>query len=133
MGWDAPLVDGAWFVQPERLSLYGTPMFDTMSPEQRIELSRHEIASITSMGLWFELIPSSDGPRAYDDDPRSDRAHFSLAEFSDKSRRSMMSASPPTARGPPPGSARKLSSVSQKVGWSVREHSESRNSIRTLW
>ncbi len=39
--WDAPLVDGAWFMQPERLSLYATPMWDAMSPEQRVELSRH--------------------------------------------------------------------------------------------
>ena len=29
--WDAPLVDGAWFMQPERLSLYGTPIWEAMT------------------------------------------------------------------------------------------------------
>src|SRR5690349_10164554 len=56
LDWDAPLVDGRWFMQPERLSLYGTPLWDRLSEEQRIELSRHEVASISSVGLWFELI-----------------------------------------------------------------------------
>ena len=28
LDWDAPLVDGAWFMPPERLSLYGTPIWD---------------------------------------------------------------------------------------------------------
>jgi hypothetical protein len=56
LDWDAPLVEGAWFMQPERLSLYGTPLWEAMSTEQRVELSRHEVASIASVGLWFEMI-----------------------------------------------------------------------------
>src|SRR3954453_11526067 len=72
--WDAPLVDGAWFMQPERLSLYGTPMWDSMSPEQRVELSRHEVASIASVGLWFELILMQLMVRElYGQDPRTQR------------------------------------------------------------
>src|SRR6188472_2603917 len=54
--WDAPLVEGAWFMPPERLSLYGTSLWESMTDVQRVDLSRHETASIASVGLWFELI-----------------------------------------------------------------------------
>jgi hypothetical protein len=89
--WDAPLVDGAWFMQPERLSLYGTPMWDAMSPEQRVELSRHEIASIASVGLWFELILMQLMVRElYDQDPCSERTQYALTEIGDETRHSVM-------------------------------------------
>ncbi len=68
--WEAPLVDGLWFMQPERMSLYGTPTWDALSEEQRIELSRHEVASQASVGLWFELILMQVMLRdLYDEDP----------------------------------------------------------------
>ena len=89
--WEAPLVDGLWFMQPERMSLYGTPMWDTLSEEQRIELSRHEVASISSVGLWFELILMQMMVRdLYDEDPRSDRMHYALTEIGDECRHSLM-------------------------------------------
>ena len=89
--WDAPLVEGAWFMQPERLSLYGTPMWDAMSPEQRVELSRHEIASIASVGLWFEIILMQMMVRElYDQDPRSERTQYALTEVGDETRHSVM-------------------------------------------
>ncbi len=91
LDWDAPLVEGAWFMQPERLSLYGTPMWDAMSQEQRIELSRHEIASIASVGLWFELILMQLMVRElYDRDPRSERTQYALTEVGDECRHSVM-------------------------------------------
>ena len=89
--WDAPLVEGAWFMQPERLSLYGTPTWDAMSPEQRVELSRHEIASIASVGLWFEIILMQMMVRElYDQDPRSERTQYALTEVGDETRHSVM-------------------------------------------
>lgn len=89
--WEAPLVDGLWFMQPERMSLYGTPMWDTLSEEQRIELSRHEVASISSVGLWFELILMQMMVRdLYDEDPRSARMHYALTEIGDECRHSLM-------------------------------------------
>ena len=54
--WEAPEVPGLYWMQPERISLYGTPLWDRLSEEQRVELSKHEIASIASVGLWFELV-----------------------------------------------------------------------------
>jgi hypothetical protein len=89
--WDAPLVDGAWFMQPERLSLYGTSLWEAMSQEQRVALSRHETASIASVGLWFEIILMQVMVRElYDEDPRSERTQYALTEVGDETRHSVM-------------------------------------------
>ena len=89
--WEAPLVDGLWFMQPERMSLYGTPMWDGLTEEQQIELSKHEVASISSVGLWFELILMQMMVRdLYDEDPRSQRMHYALTEVADECRHSLM-------------------------------------------
>jgi P-aminobenzoate N-oxygenase AurF len=89
--WASPLVEDAWFMQPERLSLYGTPMWDAMSPARRVELSKHEIASIASVGLWFELILMQVMVRElYDQDPRSERTQYALTEVGDECRHSVM-------------------------------------------
>ncbi len=89
--WEAPLVGGLWFMQPERMSLFGTPLWDALSEDQRIELSRHEVASISSVGLWFELILMQMMVRdLYDEDPRSARMHYALTEVADECRHSLM-------------------------------------------
>jgi hypothetical protein len=89
--WEAPLVEGAWFMQPERLSLYGTPMWEAMTHQQQVELSKHEIASIASVGLWFELILLQILARElYDEDPCSERTHYALTEIGDECRHSVM-------------------------------------------
>ena len=89
--WDAPLADGLWFMQPERLSLYGTPLWETLDEEQRRELSRHEVASIASVGLWFELILMQMMVRElYDQDPRTERTQYALTEIGDECRHSVM-------------------------------------------
>src|SRR4051795_13228009 len=54
--WDAPLAEGKAYMPLERVSLYGTDLWTRLTPEQRIELSKHEIASIMSVGLWFEIV-----------------------------------------------------------------------------
>lgn len=89
--WEAPVVDGLWFMQPERMSLYGTPMWHALSDDQRVELSRHEVASISSVGIWFELILMQMMVRdLYDEDPRSSRMHYALTEVADECRHSLM-------------------------------------------
>src|SRR4051812_42562454 len=65
-----PPVPGAYYQAPERCSLYGTPLWDRLTEAQRIELSKHEVASIASVGVWFELILMQMLVRhAYDRDP----------------------------------------------------------------
>jgi hypothetical protein len=100
--WDAPLVDGLWFMRPERMWLFGTPLWDALSEEQRIELSKHEVASIASVGLWFEIILMQLMVRdVYDQDPRSDRTQYALTEIADAGRHSTMFATAIARMGVP--------------------------------
>ncbi|TQM02280.1 AurF N-oxygenase family protein [Pseudonocardia kunmingensis] len=91
--WDAPLVDGAWAVPPHRVSLYGTPLWDALSEEQRHTLAVHEICSIARIGLWFEIILMQMLLRyAYDRDPRRRHIQYALTEIADECRHSVMFA-----------------------------------------
>jgi hypothetical protein len=91
LDWDAPLVDGLWFMQPERMSLYGTPLWESMDARQRIEMSRHEVAGIASVGLWFEVILMQLMARqVYDADATAARTHYALTELGDECRHSVM-------------------------------------------
>lgn len=89
--WDAPLVEGKGFMPEERVSLYGTPMWDRLTEEQRLELSKHEIGSITSVGLWTEIVLMQLLARyAADLDPRSPHTHYALTEIGDETRHAIM-------------------------------------------
>ncbi|MDP9793310.1 hypothetical protein J2S43_001822 [Catenuloplanes nepalensis] len=89
--WSAPLVPGAWFVPPHRSSLYGTPLWDRLGEEQRIELTRHEAASIAGLGIWFETILMQLLVRAYyHQDPTAGHAQYALTEIADECRHSVM-------------------------------------------
>lgn len=89
--WEAPAVPGLWWMRPERMSLYGTPLWETLSEEQQIRLSQHEIASIASVGLWFELVLMQLLLKdAYRSDPTAARTHYVLTEIADECRHSTM-------------------------------------------
>ncbi|MET3963134.1 hypothetical protein ABIE44_003068 [Marmoricola sp. OAE513] len=89
--WSAPEVPGLWFMQPERMSLYGTPLWDQLSEEQRILLSKHEIASIASVGLWFEIVLMQLLLKdVYRSDPTTARTQYALTEVADECRHSTM-------------------------------------------
>lgn len=91
LDWEAEAVPGLWWMQPERVSLYGTPLWDTLSLEQQIELSRHEVASIASVGLWFEILLMQLLLKdVYRSDPRTERTHYMLTEIADECRHSTM-------------------------------------------
>jgi P-aminobenzoate N-oxygenase AurF len=89
--WDAPLADGRPFLADHRQSLYGTRLWRQLGADQRIELSKHEVASMASVGIWFELILMQMLVRhAYDRDPRSRHVHYALTEIADECRHSVM-------------------------------------------
>jgi hypothetical protein len=89
--WSAPHVPGAYWVPPRRSSLYGTALWEGMSEEQRIALTRHEVASVASAGLWFETILMQMLIRHYyDADPTSRHAQYALTEVADECRHSIM-------------------------------------------
>lgn len=45
---------GLYWATPRRTSLYGTKLWDKLTQEQRIELTRHELGSILSFGIYVE-------------------------------------------------------------------------------
>ena len=88
--WDAPLT-GDWFVPPHRCSLYGTELWDDLSEQQRITLTRHEVASVASLGVWFETILMQLLIRSYyEQDPTAAHAQYALTEVADECRHSVM-------------------------------------------
>lgn len=93
LDWDAPFEDGKWFWPPELVSLYDTPLWRRMPEEQRIDLSRHEVASLASLGIWFEIILMQLLVRhIYDKPLTSDHVRYALTEIADECRHSMMFA-----------------------------------------
>ncbi|MFE5239223.1 MULTISPECIES: AurF N-oxygenase family protein [unclassified Streptomyces] len=93
LDWDSPVEEGKWFWPPELVSLYGTPLWRKMSEEQRMELSRHEAASLASLGIWFEIILMQLLVRhIYDKSVTSKHVRYALTEIADECRHSMMFA-----------------------------------------
>ncbi|WP_344684296.1 diiron oxygenase [Saccharopolyspora taberi] len=91
--WAAPLAEAKPFIPLHRSSLYGTHLWDRLSEEQRIELTKHEFASIASNGLWFEvLLMQMLLKEFYRSDPRSSHAQYALTEVADECRHSTMFA-----------------------------------------
>ena len=89
--WDAPIDPEKYFLPPPVVSLYGTPLWEEMTEEQRIELSRQEMANVLSVGIWFENVLN----RALlneltREDPRSAHSHYTLNEMGDECRHMTM-------------------------------------------
>jgi hypothetical protein len=89
--WAAPSAPGKFFVPPERCSLYGTALWDRLTTEQRIELTKHEVASVAGLGVWFETILMQLLVREYyRQDPTAAHAQYALTEIADECRHSVM-------------------------------------------
>jgi hypothetical protein len=89
--WDAPLAPDRYFIDPRRSSLYGTALWDRMSEQQRIELTKHEVASLYSIGIWFEAILMQMLVRHVYDRPKgSAHARYAWTEIADECRHSVM-------------------------------------------
>ncbi|MBV9139987.1 MAG: diiron oxygenase [Pseudonocardiales bacterium] len=89
--WDAPLAPDRYFIAAHRSSLYGTALWDRMSEEQRIALTKHEVASFYSIGIWFETILMQMLIRHVYDCPKgSAHARYAWTEIADECRHSVM-------------------------------------------
>ncbi len=89
--WDAPLEADRYFSPPHRLSLYGTDLWDRLTEQQRIELSKHEVASIASIGIWFEgILMQMLVRQTYDQDPTTSHVQYAYTEIGDECRHSTM-------------------------------------------
>jgi hypothetical protein len=91
--WAAEPTPGAYYCPPNRVSLYGTDAWEALSEEQRIELSKHEVAAVASVGIWFEEILMQMMVRhVFDRDPTTAHVQYALTEIADECRHSVMFA-----------------------------------------
>jgi hypothetical protein len=91
--WSAPLAPGKAYVLPHRCSLYGTDLYDQLSPEQRIELGKHEVVSVASTGIFLEAVLMRMLAKvAYLGDPMSGHIQYALAELGEETRHTIMFA-----------------------------------------
>ena len=91
--WDAAVPDELAYLPMERVSLYGTALWDEMSERQRIELSKLELMSVAGTGLWFEIILIQMLARyAYHQDPQAAHTQYALTEIGDETRHVIMFA-----------------------------------------
>lgn len=89
--WDAELDPDKFFLPPKVVSLYGTPMWDAMTREQQIELSRQELVNTLSAGIWFENILNQAILRTImHQDPTASATHYALTEMGDETRHMVM-------------------------------------------
>ncbi|MFC9438242.1 diiron oxygenase [Nocardia sp. NPDC057030] len=91
MDWDAPLDPDKLFLPAEVVSLYGTELWESMTPQQQRELSRQELANVLSVGIWFEnLLNRLLLRELLADDPTTRHSHYTLVEMGDECRHMMM-------------------------------------------
>jgi hypothetical protein len=91
--WSAPVPDGLYGLSPEWSTLYGTPLWDALSEEQRVTLTTHEYCSISGVGIWFECLLMQLVLRdIYGDDPAQPHVQWALTEIADECRHSVMFA-----------------------------------------
>src|SRR3954469_23411260 len=91
--WAAPIPDDLYGLSPEWSTLYGTPLWEELSEEQRITLTIHEYCSIAGVGIWFEcLLMQLVLKDIYGDDPAQPHVQWALTEIADECRHSVMFA-----------------------------------------
>jgi para-aminobenzoate N-oxygenase AurF len=89
--WDAPLDPDKFFLPAKTVSLYGTPLWETMTRAQQIELSRQELVNTLSAGIWFENILNQALLRKMmHQDPTASATHYELTELGDETRHMVM-------------------------------------------
>jgi hypothetical protein len=89
--WDAPLDPDKFYLPPRLVSLYDTPIWDEMTREQQIDLSRQELVNTLSAGIWFENMLNQSLLRTLlHEDPTSRSTHYKLTELGDETRHMIM-------------------------------------------
>ena len=91
--WSAPPQEGKLFLPEHRSTLYGTPLWDRFTPDQRRELGKHEAASVAGFGIWLEaVLMRLLAKLAYEENPATRHVQYAWAEMAEECRHSMMFA-----------------------------------------
>src|SRR6185312_10891232 len=89
--WDAPLDPYKFFLPPETVSLYGTPLWENMTRAQQVELSRQELVNTLSAGIRFEnMLNQALLRKMRHQDPTARATHYELTELGDETRHMIM-------------------------------------------
>ncbi|MEU8307419.1 diiron oxygenase [Actinomadura sp. NPDC048955] len=89
--WDAPQDPDVFYFPPRLTSIYETPLWDGLTHRQRVELTKREMCSIASFGIWSEmLLMQSLVMHAYRHPYDSDHVAYALTEIADECRHSRM-------------------------------------------
>jgi hypothetical protein len=91
--WAAPIPAGLYGLSPEWSTLCGTPMWESLTEDQRVTLTIHEYCSISGVGIWFECLLMQLVLRdIYGEDPAQPHVQWALTEIADECRHSVMFA-----------------------------------------
>src|SRR4051795_7159377 len=91
--WAAPIPARLYGLSPEWSTLYGTPLWNGLSEDQRVTLTIHEYCSISGVGIWFEcLLMQLVLKEIYGEDPAQPHVQWALTEIADECRHSVMFA-----------------------------------------
>ena len=83
--------DSQYHLPPEKLPLFGTRQWDSMTEHERRTYSRHECAAVCAAGIWFENKLMQIVLRHLAQMPVTDPAHrYLLIEVADECRHSTM-------------------------------------------
>ncbi len=120
--WSADVEDDRFYTPEHRISLYGTELYERLTREQRVELSKHEAASVASNGIWFEvLLMQMLLKEVYDADPTERHAQYAMTEVAEECRHSTMFARAIEKFGVPAYGPRRslhhLAKLLPTVGW----------------
>ncbi|WP_431957070.1 AurF N-oxygenase family protein [Nocardia lijiangensis] len=90
--WDAPIEPGLHWIPEHRQSLYGTAVWERLTPEQRTELGLHELVSVLSFGILAEAGLSTMLLRTVLESEQlvDDHTRYALAEIGEETRHSTM-------------------------------------------
>ncbi|WP_018655804.1 AurF N-oxygenase family protein [Actinomadura flavalba] len=89
--WDVPQDPDVFYLPPTLVSLYETPLWDALSHRERVELSRREMCSIASFGIWSEMmLMQALVQHAYRRSYDSAHVAYALTEIADECRHSVM-------------------------------------------
>ncbi|MFC9969912.1 diiron oxygenase [Spirillospora sp. NPDC127200] len=89
--WDAPQDPDRFYMPPQLVSLYETRLWDGLTHRRRVELSKREMCSIASFGIWSELqLMQGLVNHAYRQRYDSRHVAYALTEVADECRHSVM-------------------------------------------
>ncbi|MDF0529852.1 diiron oxygenase [Tsukamurella sp. 8F] len=91
--WDQPMDPSLHGCSPEWCTLFGTDYWNELTEEQRIDLTRHEFASVMTNGIWFEMILQEMVLRdQYLGEYHTSEYQWALVEVAEECRHSLMFA-----------------------------------------